>query len=640
MCGIAGYILRAPVAHGALSERLLGPIRLRGPDDEGACLIVEGRAVAHRTPRSIPAVGDRPLLGGAVAPHTHALLHTRYSIIDLSPAGHQPFASRDGTLQLVFNGEIFNYVELRAELERAGACFRSATDTEVILEGYRVWGDDVWNRLNGFWAVALYDGRTGSLVLCRDRLGVAPLYYRETEQGFFFASAIRSLTELDGVPAHFDVDRVRGFIDTSIKDFDDATMFSDIRCVPPATSVTLRPGEYRLQQAAATRYWAPPAARLDSRDLGLDEAVRRLRDALFGAVEIRLRADVPVAFELSGGMDSSSVVAIAALLRGRDVRTYTIRVPEANEEPYARAMTRRYPIDYHVLERPEAGFFEDVGEFTRMMEEPYHSPNIYTHYQMRWAMKREGVAVVLAGAGGDEVLAGYEGDFWPAAWRDLRREGHVLQGLRYELARRTGSATRLRGAAQDAYWAVRGQLFRTAKRLGAHRLLGRDGERRSTSAAATMQRGYRSLDFHGQALYHVRRALLPYYLRSNDHFTMAIPMEHRFPLLDYRVVEVGLQMPAAYLFRDGWTKYALRRAMEPYLPAEIVWRRDKMGFPFPYQRFLRENRARLAPPLAALRSVGIEPESIRYDALAGANPTRLWRMCSTALWLESVVPRG
>ncbi len=639
MCGIAGYVLRAPVAHGQLAERLLGPIRLRGPDDEGACIIADDRAVAHRTPRSIAAVGDRPLLAGTLLPHTRALLHTRYAIIDLSPGGHQPFASGDGVLQLVFNGEVFNYVELREELERQGARFRTATDTEVILKGYRAWGDGVWNRLNGFWAVALYDGRTGALVLSRDRLGVSPLYYRETPQGFFFASAIRSLTELGGEPARIDVDRVRGFIDTSIKDFDDATTFGEIRSVPPATSVTLARDVYRVSDAVVASYWSLPAGRLGTADLSFEEAVRRLRDALFSAVELRLRADVPVAFELSGGMDSSSIVAIAALLRGRDVRTYTIRVPEADEEPYARAMTTRYPIDYHVLDRPEAGFFDDVRSFTRLMEEPYHSPNIYTHFQMRSAMKREGVAVVLAGAGGDEVLAGYESDFWPTARRDLKRDGCRVQALRYELLRRTASASRMRGAAQDAYWAVRRQLFRTAKRMGGRNLLPA-AERRNMSSAEAMQKAYGALGFHEQSLYHVRRALLPYYMRSNDHFTMAIPLEHRFPLLDYRVVEIGLQMPAAYLFRDGWTKYALRRAMEPYLPSEIVWRRDKMGFPFPYQRFLRENRSRLQPTLGALGRVGLGGAADRYDGLISANPTRLWRMCSTALWLELVAPQS
>jgi asparagine synthase (glutamine-hydrolysing) len=321
------------------------------------------------------------------------------------------------------------------------------------------------------------------------------------------------------------------------------------------------------------------------------------------------------------------------------VRTYTIKVPEADEEPYARTMTTRYPIDYHVLDRPEAGFFDDVESFTRVMEEPYHSPNIYTHFQMRSAMKRQGVAVVLAGAGGDEVLAGYESDFWPTARRDLQRDGCRVQALRYELLRRTASAGRMRGAAQDAYWAVRRQLFRTAKRMGGRNLVPA-AERRSTSSAEAMQKTYGALGFHEQAVYHVRRALLPYYMRSNDHFTMAIPLEHRFPLLDYRVVEIGLQMPPAYLFRDGWTKYALRRAMEPYLPPEIVWRRDKMGFPFPYQRFLRENRSRLQPALGALSRIGLDGAAARYDGLISANPTRLWRMCSTALWLDLVAPHS
>lgn len=198
MCGIGGYVLRAPVGHDRFVTALLGPLRRRGPDDEGVCAIDRAARASrsYATGATAPALrGSIPLVGGdrPLGPHDAALVHTRYAIIDLSPAGHQPFHGPGGAITAVFNGEIYNYLELRRELQSRGSRFETATDTEVLVEGYRVWGDAVWGRMNGFWAVALYDRRTGEVILARDRLGVAPLYYRETRAGVFFASAIRSL---------------------------------------------------------------------------------------------------------------------------------------------------------------------------------------------------------------------------------------------------------------------------------------------------------------------------------------------------------------------------------------------------------------------------------------------------------------
>ena len=166
---------------------------------------------------------------------------------------------------------------------------------------------------------------------------------------------------------------------------------------------------------------------------------------------------------------------------------------------------------------------------------------------------------------------------------------------------------------------------------------GQSAEGRRTSRALAYREQYKGLSFHEQTMYHFKVALIPYYLRSNDHFTMRIPLEHRFPFLDYRMVELGLQMPTGYLFKNGWTKYVLRKAMEPYLPEKIVWRREKMGFPFPSSRFLATNRSTFKPMLRKLISIGIgEQEYGDYDELVKRDPSRLWRLCSTALWVGTM----
>src|SRR2546428_590743 len=199
MCGVAGYFVQHPTpASRVVIHMLLAPLELRGPDDAGVCLVsrADGTIRHCRCDRTVAPVAARlPHFESATSesPHDLALIHTRYAVVDLSEGGHQPFASRDGSVLVVFHGEIYNYVELRDELRDQGVTFRTASDTEVLVEGYRAWRDALWPKLNGFWAVAVYDAADHSVTLSRDRLGIAPLYYRETPGGFYFASSIRSL---------------------------------------------------------------------------------------------------------------------------------------------------------------------------------------------------------------------------------------------------------------------------------------------------------------------------------------------------------------------------------------------------------------------------------------------------------------
>ena len=647
MCGISGFIGAAPEQRSfELIDRMLEPIRSRGPDDEGVCLADRrGGAVRQcRTDKTrAEGVGDRPhyRAESGVFSHDLTLIHTRYSIIDLSAGGHQPFVSGDGRCVAIFNGEIYNYRELRMELEASGVVLRTSSDTEALVEGYCLWGDELWAKMNGFWAVALLDRRDGSVTLSRDRIGVAPLYYRETPVGFFFSSSIRSLVVVDPHSVHVDQDATLGFIETSQKDFNGRTCFEEIKALPPAAVLRFPAGASALSTAELTAFWQLPAERLSAADLPFDEAVRRFHDTFVDAVDLRLRADVKVAFELSGGLDSSSIVGVAASLRDEPVTTYTIEVPEENEEPYARAILERHSVDYRVLRDPEDTFFRDLEGFTDAMQEPYHSPNIYTHYKMRTLMKGEGVHAVLSGSGGDEVLAGYEARFWKRAAAELRATGRGFSAKRYEWGKhlrpvvlgRTlrGLPRRMARIPVHGYRAWRDRskpLPPAARGFADHAASGR-------SRAAALLRGYPDLGFHEQQRYHFTVGLLPYYLRSNDHFTMAIPLEHRFPFLDYRVVELGLQMPITYLFHNGWTKYLLRKAMEPYLPKKILWRVGKMGFPFALPRFLNANRTRLEPYAELVRERGLDDFAAgAYPSMLAADPMRLWRTCSTGMWLS------
>jgi asparagine synthase (glutamine-hydrolysing) len=368
------------------------------------------------------------------------------------------------------------------------------------------------------------------------------------------------------------------------------------------------------------------------KDISFEQAVKQYRETFFSAVELRLRADVKVAFELSGGLDSSSVVAAAAILRKNNVTTYTADVKGADEVRYARSVIQRYPIDYHILENLEDDLVCDYKDFAKVMEEPFDNPNAYTHHRMLRIMKADGVNVVVTGAGGDEVLAGYESSYWPRAYRELRQEGwrSYLHADWYEFCRRfktwkTARAT-LRHYGVDPFKKI-------------FKLEGQDGspaDRLSLATnAARHTKHYNEMSFHQRALYHFNVALVPFYMRSSDHFTMGIPVEHRFPLLDYRMVELGLRLPVQYLFNGGWTKYILRKAMEPYLPKKILWRRKKSGFFFPYGDYLKAKKDVYAPMLNQLRKINFPIDEFSpYDQLCQMDPVMLWRMVSTAMWVE------
>ncbi len=622
MCGIAGYILKRAIDRPlAVSRALLSEIRRRGPDDEGVCLIdrAEKRVYSFATDRSHVAVtAELPSWECDPVGHDCALFHTRYSIIDTSAGGHQPFQSQDGSCIAVFNGEIYNYLELKEELSEKGVHFRTASDTEVLLEGYAYWKEDLWAKLNGFWAVALYDRRDGSIVLSRDRLGVAPFYVRETSEGIFFSSLIEPLKAVAGRP-RINLPVVSLFIEQGVKDTDGRTFYEGIYSLLPAVAFHLLPGMGQIKQARVKEYWRLPDTHEVLTDISFTEAVETFRDLFFDAVRLRLRSHVNLGFELSGGLDSSSVVAAAAELSGKKLTAYTLKVRGCDEEPFARAMLKRYSLDYRVVADLEANLSGGAEAFASVMEEPYDNPANFLHHELLKRMKCEGISVILTGAGGDEVLAGYEASFWPSAYREWRgRRGELLSAEWYEFRRRFLTVSETQKTMSSYCKALQRMVMPWKK----PKPVGRTG---------ILKRSYAQ-----ERRYHITTALLPYYLRSTDHYTMNIPLEHRFPFLDYRLVEFGVRLPPEYLFKDGFTKFILRKAMEPYLPREILWRKKKFGFPFAHKEYFLGRGSDWDVHLKRAQGLGLFDAQCSYDVLAVEDQHLLWRLLSTGVWLKSV----
>jgi asparagine synthase (glutamine-hydrolysing) len=648
MCGLVGYFspTRTRTALGPLTEAA-SLIRHRGPDDEGytAYDLASGQCRSWSGPESPPEIRDRlPLLGaGGEMPHNLALGFRRFSIVDLTPAGHQPFWNEDQSRCLTFNGEIYNYVELREELQAAGRVFRTRSDTEVLLAVLEAWGPEGLARLNGPFALALLDTARQRLLLARDRIGKSPLYWALTGETLFWASEIKSILLLAGRDT-FDLNRQAAYdyLKHGWRDLDHGTFWEGVSSLAPAcwVELDLRAGiDGQALTTGVRPYWQLPAQRLRPGEISFDESRRTFFDLFSDAVRLRLRADADVAFGLSGGLDSSSIVAVAASgAAPGSIATYTVKFddPAVDEEPFARQVRDRWSdaVDYHVYRPQNTDFWDRADDFVWLQEEPFHSPNLELNQAYYRQMRADGFRVLIGGAAGDEVLAGYPEYFYPLLVHLLK------QGRWLPLAGNVAGYTEqsLTRTAADTV----AQLWR--------RMSGRSGGAYPGADLGRYCRenpdGYRAHDvgpprsFNERMTGNMTQWKMNYWMRSGNKATMGVPIEPRAPFLDHRLVEFAFTLPPEYLVRRGWLKYILRRSAEPLLPREVAWRRKKVGFPFNDRAWLADARPVAEGHLrAAAGNPFIDPAPViaDYPRLIGERPEFLWRCISLCLWWRRVV---
>ncbi|HWS56740.1 MAG TPA: asparagine synthase (glutamine-hydrolyzing) [Pyrinomonadaceae bacterium] len=585
MCGIAGLITDDPEAR---VRAALGAIAHRGRDDEGVW-----------TSGAADGEGRRACLG-----------HRRLSIIDTSAAGHQPFVSADGRYALTYNGELYNFRELRRELEDRGHAFRTDCDTEVLLAAFAEWGEGCLARLNGMFAFAVWDERERTLTLARDRLGVKPLYYsiargREgAPDSFVFASEAKAIFATGLVRAALDPEGLHQQL-TFLWTPDPHTLFRDVRRLPPAHVLRWRDGEVSLRE-----WWDVSFEEVEE---GKGEAWwrERLLETLARAVRMETVADVPLGSFLSGGVDSSVVTALMARQSGgRRVSTYTVAIePEdlrydiiPDDARWARQVGRLLDADYH-----EITLKPDVAGLLPMLVRHVEMPVIdmaISSYLVS-AEARETMTVMLSGMGGDEVFAGYPRQL---AMQLARAADLVPTALRRPLSDTLAAA--LPGGRPGRFTALLRNVKKFA-RSAAHdfenRYLGfgtyftneakhalyADGLREATRGLDPYQYHRRYFARAGRAaplnrlLYVDLKTFLPCLnLDYTDRTSMAATLEVRVPLLNHEVVELAARMPPALKLRGLRRKYILKRAAETMLPREVVWRR-KAGFGAPVRAWLR-----------------------------------------------------
>ncbi|MEA2276731.1 MAG: hypothetical protein QOC78_1691 [Solirubrobacteraceae bacterium] len=634
MCGIAGVVTQRGVESRMLKAMEVA-LTHRGPDGSGF-LSWRPDGPLHAT----PAPDDAP---GAVV----GFAHRRLSIIDLTSAADQPMVDAAGELALIYNGELYNYVELREELMERGHAFRGTGDTEVLLAAYREWGRDCVQRFVGMWAFALLDTRARTLLLSRDRFGIKPLYWARLSDGLVFASEIKALLAA-GVSREPDERVVRRYLLTGRVDETPATFFAAIRQLPAAHDAVLQL-EADVGAPAPRRYWEPPGPSSARRPPGDD--AERFAALLRDAVRVHARSDVPVGSCLSGGLDSSAVVCVAEELRQTGaIPSYAHRgvgyVPgdaELSERPYMAAVARRTGIEMTYVEPSIDDVVAGVPAIIRQQDEPFGTASIAAQWLVFAAARAAGLKVMLDGQGADEYLAGYPGYLRiRAAELASGRDLLGLAGLALDGRRRNGAwPIGWREAAGLAIAGARDHGNASAGEPPAAVELLAPALRREIEPTdwlvdppATLEDVLRR---------HLTAIGLPALLRFEDRNSMAHSIEARVPFLDHRLVEYALALPTASKLRGAETKSVLRRALAGTLPEEVRSRRDKIGFraePAVTWALARAQRDELLADRSPHEERWLDPAAVTrlIDGGGGADAEfALWRAVNLKLWSRGVL---
>ncbi len=585
MCGICGIFDAGGrgLSHAALVRRMAATLAHRGPDNDGF------REFSHC------------ILG-----------HRRLKIIDLSPLGAQPMSNEDGSVWVSFNGEIYNYLELRPELARRGHQFRSQTDTEVMLHLYEEEGDPFLERLNGMFALALWDQPRKRLLLARDRFGKKPIYYWTDGQRLLFASELKALLADPAVPRELDLEALSEYLALCYIP-SPRTIFKNIYKLPPASKLVAECGaDGRVRLSGPQRYWNicyHPDASL-SGQAGEQELLERIRELIRDAVRIRMYSDVPLGAFLSGGLDSSTVVSAMAAVSEKPVETFNISFDEESfdEAKYADEVARQFKSNHHTFRcTPDA--LAVLPTLVHHYDEPFADPSsVPTYYVSKIA--RELVTVALSGDGGDEIFAGYTRYDNGMQRRQLAQllPESVIRGLFRMAADLYPSASRGWGilhrnslAPLDSYVADVSVFHpREMQRLYGSRAADRKTDvfalaQRIAANSGSASNGRPAVwEFLSEMQYVDQMLYLPDdILVKVDRASMAVSLETRAPLLDYRLAELLARVPAVTRYRDHTKKYLLKKAMTGILPAHIVHRR-KMGFGVPLKHWFRKEAADFA----------------------------------------------
>ncbi len=629
MCGIAGFINKDGSAASVQ--------KLKGMTD----------AIAHRGPDA----------EGQLCEDNVALGHRRLSIVDLSDAGRQPMESRDGRYAITFNGEIYNYQELKAELISLGAAFTNDTDTEVVIEAYRYWGAACLSRFNGMWAFALLDRKKRELFLSRDRFAVKPLYILNRNDIFMFASEAKAVIAVQPEENIPDLVQIHRFVgSTAPENIDGHSWYANIRIFPAASY-----GIYSLDTNSfeVNAYWRPDVPEFQKKWIDGRDPIKTFRELFDDAVKIRLRADVEVGTCLSGGLDSSAIVGCCSKRHGIAMRTFSSRYGDKScDEGEFIDIVNRFSgskaVPVYPDDRP-ISFIEAFQKINANHDGPASGASLYSQYSVFREVGRH-VKVVLDGQGADELFCGYAGFLNPALRKAAKTSSRVsmirtlMEILRendFIDASQLSADLGIQVFGLDNYLDLMEEVRKEAS-AQADQVMGRAPFTPAFSALINDKPDrscpHKSGDEITQmCLDQTLVYSIPQLCHNEDSNAMDFSVEVRMPFLDYRIVEFALALDSSYKIKGAWQKWIIRKALKDYLPVKVRRRRNKMGYPAPFFRWLRESDEKEAfkeiiLSFAKRNIVPAETIEAYYNAhMRGeANMEQaLFRYLSLELWLRT-----
>ncbi|WP_240333835.1 MULTISPECIES: asparagine synthase (glutamine-hydrolyzing) [Chromobacterium] len=632
-------------------------IRHRGPDDEGFFIRPkEGRTGLCLDGEDTQRVNDNDQnrVQLQIAEQQHLVLrvglsHRRLSIVDLSIQGHQPMSYANGRYWISYNGEVYNYVELRTELVSLGYVFQTKTDTEVILAAYAEWGQECLSRFNGMFAFIIYDSLVDSLFVARDRFGVKPLYYmRERDGSIFFASEIKQFSILNGWDPKLDRETAYDFLAFSILDHTSKTLFQNVFQLPPGHQLFIDCKRSEAEQCLKiSRWYSLSPQKFEG---SYYEACNLFQNLFEDSVRLRMRADVPLGSCLSGGLDSSSIVGVVNHLlqgSGAPVKQHTFSAcsefPQFSEKKWIELAVAKTGSIAHYCQPNVQDVFEQMEKITWHQDEPFGSTSINAQWHVFQMAAEAGVKVMLDGQGSDEQLAGYHSFFTPYL-NTLLKQGKFLQ-----LAQEISAMHHLHGYGfKSLKYLANGLLPEVVK----DKLKSMDGRAHAAPMWLNIeclsgQNPFMSPDIlksvRAHSLTQLTQSNLQMLLHWEDRNSMAHSLESRVPFLDYRLVEFTTGLPDEYKINKAVTKRILRDSMEEYLPDKIKNRYDKLGFVTPEQLWLRKVapemfRAHLDKALDQAGGV-FQPDNARQfleNMIDGRTPFNFqpWRIINFGCWMD------
>ncbi len=625
MCGIAGGYLRGDGTRFESGIRAaLTSMRHRGPDDNGYQMVPDSSG-------------------------TMALGQTRLSVIDLSAGGHQPMLSADGQLAVVFNGEIYNYRELRRELQALGVVFRTESDTEVLLAAWAQWGASCLQRLEGMFALAIHDRKRNRLTCARDAFGIKPLFYEQSAQGLLFASEQRALTALRGRNGTPDLQRAYDYLVNADYDSEERSFLQGVRHLMPGMLLEFDPRAGKASEPVA--WWRPPID--NCFDGSFDDAVDVVRDEFLDSIRKHLRSDVPLGVTLSGGIDSSAVAcAVRFVEPDAPIHTFSYVSEDASisEVRWVDIVNAQIGATPHKVTFPSEDLFRDLDQVVAVQGEPCSGAGIYAQYRIFQEARSAGVTVTLDGQGADELLAGYHG--YPG-----RRMLSLLERGRYAAMLRFAQRwSAWPGRSYSSAWLHFGQTIAPDRLYQpALRAIGRDGRPKWLKVDVLREAGvelrarrppitgdYRGRRVTEQLSTSLSRRGLLHLLRHGDRNAMAFSIESRVPFLTIPLAELALSLPEDFLIsNEGETKHVFRSAMRGIVPDAILQRRDKVGFATSESLWLSQGSRAVRKRLECSTAVPFldSKHLVRaFDSLDNAKTASsrlVWRWLNYVIWYEA-----